>query len=647
MTDQQLNTKKACVLCESEKQIEFILSHPFNSNWAVQYIALTPSAAWALESRGIKYQSIEDFQIKETTTFTETLITQQIEWANKTDDFLQESIGQFKEGNFRPARHYLYHLKPAWDTFVHRYQWLDMLYDALHPDCLVFFNNPDLPKYNNLSELNGSYIPGIATVWAVGRKIQTMAFAPLPDDTFWHPHIMFNKSIQRIVYEHLPHSLKNCITESLFLLKHAPRIFSQKKSLSKEKYRLVIRPQYDITFEVADALTHHGFELQSFDKITSYQITPEMSKNLHVPLRAAWERVRKTDWFFSLGIGTAPTLRPHLELLFENFWFSVVPDLFASMNMSRRNLVTQKSDGIFTPMFSGIPDIGTVMAARELHIPIFMYQHGANMGEIENPLWDVTDRYFSDYLFVYGKGEAEYLTSRSSYTDIKNTPVPVGSARLEVISKKNHLQIRQSIRKKLFGNSVKPLIVYVPTILISNFYIYSYAQPRNISLFDLRHRMGEILHRNSDDFHFVYKSFYAIGTDPTMDMMHQAYPSCTFVSDIPLSDLQWAADVLIYEVPSTGLFEGLTTQCPILLFADENVFTIPPEVTRMLDKRVTLSRTPEKFYESLDKIPELVNQYPVMNADEEFIKKFCFGGPATHPPIAVASVIYDTLKKRA
>jgi hypothetical protein len=290
------------------------------------------------------------------------------------------------------------------------------------------------------------------------------------------------------------------------------------------------------------------------------------------------------------------------------------------------------------------------MAARSEKIPIIFYMHGANMGEIENAIWDETDRLYADYMLVYGKGEENYINSRPSYPDIHVHPVTVGSSRFDSIQKQKIQSLRQLIRKKIKIDENENLILYVPTMLI-NYYRDDISYSGNHRIFEIRKKFADLIYMCNTSQKIIYKAFLSKGYDPTISMLEIICGNKMYITTHSLHELQWAADLLIYEVPSSGFFEGLLTNKPIIVFIDKENFFMPKNVLEQLKKRAIVAETPDDFLKEINAFLTKGDYSPLTNPNREFLSHFFTytddGNSAKRATDAIIKILGNTRSKTA
>jgi len=632
-------------ICESDQQVKWLITQPQYSSKITHWIAANPSAYWELKHHDIFFSTLEDFQINKSSEKIESLQLEQIHWARNVDAFLQERIADFNSTNFCPAQNYLIYLKNAWDTLINRADLLENITKEVGSDKLVFFYNTHPSNYSSDLTLSGSALSVCIPPWANHHGITSIPLQDISTDITWQQQVQVKNGFRRKITSILPRSLIHHIQSIInnpFLSN-----FPSCNLFTKKNGKVIVRNSYDITEEVTRHLYTSRFTLQSFDiAVAKSQKYAGSLLPIDHALAEPWQQITDLEWFWKPCGWQKWALRTGLEPLFRYFWFSILPELWTSFTGSRIYIQKQLPLAVYVPSIWGPNETGFIMAARNEDIPVIFYQHGACMGDTENTIWDLTDSYYSDYQFVYGEGAANYIRSRYSLTVSHSIPNPVGSARLDLVARGISEKKELALRCSILGKTDVPLIIYVPGAFFNNYFRYDYQDFRHCRIFDLRCSVAEIFH-NHPEVHFSYKAFVSGGYDPTLEMLKETCPNCSIIDNIPLTDLQLAADLIIHEIPGTGMYEGLVTDKPMIVHVDRDVYQMPNDVRDLLKKRVCIAETSLELIEKVNQFLDLQNFAPIDNPNREFIKAFCThlddGQSATRAADAIVAIIKNKI----
>lgn len=633
---------KFTAICQSNQQVKWLLQQPEYSEKITNWIAANPSAYWELRKHHVQFSTLDDGQIIKSSDDIESLQREQIIWAQNVDTFLQERFPNFKSYGFCPAQNYLFYLKIACDTWINRADLLECISNKIAPINVIYFGNlsrnysADLtPAFSVLSEC----IP----LWADNHDIQLTHVPPIPGDNIWQQQEQMRTGIRRRITSKLPQFIINraqsLLHNRIFL--DFPSIFGY----SNIKEDLLIRNSYDLTGDVPRYLIEHGRNPQSFDvAVIKSQNYRGSLDPLDPSLDKAWYEIRELDWFWKPRGWQNWSLRNGFEPLYHHFWFTILPVLWNSFFGSLKFLEKTVPKAICVPSIWEPKETGFIMAARSKKIPVIFYQHGACMGDIENSAWDLTDSNYGDFILVYGDGEANYLRLRPAAFKTHAIPVPVGSSRLDRISNRISQKKRLTHRSRILKKFNSPLVVYVPGVITNNYFRYDYQNFHHCQTFNLRYQLAEVFNKHPE-VQFSYKGFTSFGHDPTLEMLKETCPSCSIIDSISLTELHWIADLIIHEVPGTGMYEGLVTDKPMIVYVDSEIYRMPPDVKNILGKRAIIAKTSQELINQVSQFLDRGNFSPLPSPDRDFVKKFCTYLDDGKSALRAANAIDDIIQK--
>ena len=635
-------------ICQSNQQVLWLLHNSEYSKKISCWIAANPSAYWELRKHNIPFSTLDEILVNKSPEHIESLQREQVRWAQNVDKTLKVKIPNFESVDFCPAQNYLYYLKNTWDTIINRADLLESVTDIIYSDNLIYFQNPSTIHFGEDLTLAGSVLSECIPIWANYHDIQLTPLSALPGDTVWQPQVQTRPGICQRIRSIIPKSIFTEI-ESLHNEPgmHLAHFISAFRLLSSRAGNgtIIIRTAYDQTPDFSTHLKKNGYNPFSFNVAVRRGCRYAGSHpSIDPALAEVWQDLTKLEWFWNPGGWQNWSLRTVLQPLFYHFWHGILPKLWGSFSQSRRYIQKQRPCALCVPSIWGPDETGFVMAVHNERVPVIFYQHGACMGDIENSIWDLTDSCYGDFQLVYGEGAARYIRSRDPAILPRPVPIPVGSARLDRISSGISDKRKNAIRKRILGKNDVPLVVYIPGVMFNNFFRYTHQNLRDCKIFETRNRMAEVFH-DHPEFHFVFKSFISQGHDPTREMLNVTCPECSIIDSIPLTELQWAADFLIHEIPCTGMFEGLVTDKPMIVYIDSKIYTMHQHVKRVLRKRAMVAETAPDFIDQVSQFFDKGNFSPVPSPDREFIREFCTHLDDGQSALRAANVIEDIIQK--
>jgi hypothetical protein len=609
----------ALLICESRNQVEWLINKPELIKNISVIMAANADAAWSLKKRKIVYDTIDNYARNKSLEEIESLLTDQISWAQKVDTFLQERIKKFKDSNFRPAEYYLYHIKNTWDTYIHRSEILDCIANSLKPTDIFFFPN-EYPLSLDLDLVShSSTFVDCLPEWSEYYHINQHALPICKKDNLWDAQYNTLNTYQNINYysRKMSKYLKERIIKSIYKNFFRTQI-SRNQHQSDE--RIIVKYGYDINEKFCKNLENNGVFLLNFEDMikNAYTSSREKTEN-HFYLQNIWNEVIKNDWFWkSYGSQQRYPLVTPLEKLFNHFWFKCIPELWKNRDDLLVIMNQMKPKAVIVPNIWGVKDIAQIMAAKHNSIPVIYFQHGALAGDL---LIDTTGRRWGDFSLVYGDGEANLFRNRPQYETLNNVPIPVGSPRLDELKEYPLKNNGKFVRDQIVGNSTSPIFLYIPGIIENNSFRYSSNELKNLETFKMRENIAQIFH-SFNDINFLYKSFVSMGYDPTCDMFSSLCPECKIISSVSLMDLQLIADVIIHErAPCTALLENLFTDKLIIAYS-QNLSNFPENLKDQLAKRIFITGDSDEFYKKIEFVLEHGDFTPIKKTDDTFLKSY-------------------------
>ena len=610
-------------VCESRRQVDWLVRRPSLLGKTGRFVAASPDAAWALEKRGLPFIRLEDHDERKSEHDVEDLIRRQIEWAQWVDAFLQAQIPEFKGANFRPARTYLLCLKNLWDTCIHRASMLQALAISAQPAEVVFFANPQPIRYGDRLSMQASVLAESIPLWAEHAGITLTALPAITGDALWeYEYTHIGRGIRRVLSKCLE-SARRQYQSGRGQAARLRGLFATGDTPPGDSGPcILLKRGHDLTAEVVERLRARRVRVLESEQLLSCsdRLAPlaPVSPSAFVE---AWDSITSLDEFWRPGGWQDWSLRPVLEPAFRHFWFTIIPALWQSTRRLSEIIEKRQVRAIVLATVSGVDDFGLVMAAHACHIPVLMYLHGVSVGDLRIPIIDLMDRYWGQFILTYGPGQSRFIDHRPRYDGGNARPITVGSARNDAVRRRHPSTVVRSIQKRIAGKGDGPIVLYVPGMFVSNNYRFESNDFRDIRCFEVRRQIAAVFDRHPE-IRFVYKSFVSQGHDPTLEMLSAVSPRHIVIGNVPLTDLQWAADALIHEIPSSGMVEGLLTEKPMIVLANRDVYRVSSEAQSMLRKRVTLAETGDEFVRSVECMLAEARFAPVVDPDQEFLRTY-------------------------
>lgn len=260
-----------------------------------------------------------------------------------------------------------------------------------------------------------------------------------------------------------------------------------------------------------------------------------------------------------------------------------------------------------------------IQAAHDAGIPVVSWQHGG-AGYYFHPIMPFIEFINSDEHFVFGKGVAESYRITSERMRLEKIPVffPVGSSSLDTF--------HQDEKRSSLKQTKKP-IVYISTAYLRNLFVIS--QPcdpaeYDVYLWEMQKQILNLAKKNPNK-DFIIKLH---------PVQNHCEPLFSYISDNgiknvkiytsqkTLRQLTNDADVVIFDLISTGILQVLTTNLPVFIYT--GLQEIEPGIITQLKKRAYVYGNLGELITNIDQYinTKHVIQSSVNYANKDFLEKY-------------------------
>ncbi|MDO8871797.1 MAG: hypothetical protein Q7V05_03580 [Methanoregula sp.] len=238
-----------------------------------------------------------------------------------------------------------------------------------------------------------------------------------------------------------------------------------------------------------------------------------------------------------------------------------------------------------------------VQAAQDAGIPVVSWQHGG-AGYCYHPMMSFIEFINSDWHFVFGESVAVSYRTTSKRIGLKKTPtfVPVGSSSLDTFQRNE--------KKSAIKQANKP-VVYISTQYLQN--IYFMSQPYDPvdwdeHLWDIQRQILNLAKKNPDKEFIIKLHSIHKNKEPLLSYVtdHGIKNVKIITSEMTVRELTDIADVVIFDLISTGILQVLTLNLPIFVYTGLHV--IDDEIVLQLKKRGYI-------YENTGELIHALNEY--------------------------------------
>jgi hypothetical protein len=577
-------------LCATEAEARVLAEH---ATGGLRIVALTPAAACELRVSGVPHLALEDFyDITALREADEPLLREQAEWSDAVDDAAWAIEPRLETGGFRPAGLAFFNLKVAFDGLYRAAFAIGHLLLA-RPGEIVAFERPE--------------------------------GAPVPDTLFW------TELPERLVVEPLARAAgmpvsvlpavgdegdgmdarggseePSAVSQQVRLLREQGPLARARVLAGARRPDLVYSGGYDVSLTAERLRGEHGWRAATLERLAGGPSAPE------IDWATTWQRMRLHARLLAPARWCGVDLGPLVESRVSHWWHVLVPRMWAAMHSALGRLEKRPPRALMFYTPTSPEEFGSLQAARASGVPVVTFQHGGFEGNCEYTTHDRVDLRFSDLRLAYGEQTARYYETRNAEADEPRARVAaVGSPRLDSLAA--GAPSREEVRERLGLDPSATIVLYTADSYQPDWYAGRHAAPP-VDYFRTLARVVDVLERSGAEY--AYKPFPG-GPDPAARLVRRG----RVLEGMGFSDVLWAFDAFVFDIPSTPMFEAMQTDRPILVMADMRSVTLRAEARDPLRRRAELAEDPETFAALLDEFlrRDLAAE---RNDDREFLRLY-------------------------
>ncbi|MBI4848382.1 MAG: hypothetical protein HY808_07400 [Nitrospirae bacterium] len=607
-----LPTSPSLIFVETEDQVQQVLSDPRQYR-ADAFVALEPEAAWALRQAGKPYLKLEDgYDESCLCDLAHEMLDEQLSWADQVDIFLQESLPQFRQTNFRPAQLYLYWLKIVFDTIHTRAHPLKWALETWKPSQVIYpgecpANNKfgwDLMYHQTLyPEILGQIAKQFPQTEFVAPEMPQLAASDIQTSSSGAPYWQVRHPIKKLLYPFLK------------LAYIWGRAVLDGATLSGEK-SWVISPTYDL-IPVWEMIRQRRHPFARWDILVDRFRGKTQSPVYHqtaLQMKEIWHEINLRPFFRAIARSADIELWQVAEWRLNFWWHTLIPQQWAVYEAARHFYRHKPPRAVAVTGLVDHVERGVFAALRSLQIPTFIYQHGGFVGWCEDVAWDVMDPLLADYQLTHGLGMTRWFKERQErYNGARALPITVGSSRLD--------SLRRRFSKETLIANPKPSILFVPNIIVR---FDRYLDCGNLPDVTEAEIQAEMINtaREFPQYDFVYKAFSDQTDTPAMRTARQPGSNCRELYSGRLTDLMQTSDLIVLNFPSSAMMEALCTNRPLIILVDNRSIRMLPQAKEALGKRAIIAETPQRFIEAIHSFLKRGDFSRIANPDQSFLELY-------------------------
>ena len=591
------------VFCETAAHVQVALRRHLSNP-----IAVMPEAAWYLRKHQLKFSTLEIFYSEdELCDLAEPTLEKQIMWRDSVDDWLQDRVSSWREFDFCPTKLTMYFLKMFFDEFRIRTHVFTKFVEACRPEEIVCFESrtPMLQGWNlyPAESVYSELLPVLARRFGIGAtSIKISGNSIRPEG--WVPRNGW-RALAAPVWSRLP------VTLQTFLLRRSNTAIPETNEPS-----VCLGRGYDLEAVRSEA-AEQQIPFVSWSTLVDLART-HIRKGASLELSDVWKDLASQSFFWDAcrvdDLDFTSIAVPKLK----RWWDFGVQPIWQGFRAGRNVLNEHRVSVILTPPVWTPLELGMLGAARSMHVPVALYQHGGFLGYCEHIGWDILDFSLADYTFVYGDGVRRYVLEREQRTSAKLAkPIAVGSPRLDIVRRGIDERRRASIRRKLQRGTSKPLVLYVPT----NFPGYTRqlccdSYP-DVPYYEMQEQIFRLFAAHPE-VQFVYKAFVSAVPNPIKRALKSICPSASWIVSPALTELIWTVDTIIIDHPSTAVLESVLSPAPLIVYADRNCLRLKEEAKGLLSRRAQVAETRDQFLQVIDRLLRAGDFRRIAQVDRSF-----------------------------
>jgi len=605
---------KTLLLLEDPEKIDRIIQDSEKISGDLIYLSLSPCATYAFEKFKIPYKSIRDYGGWKEPYQQGSENFQRID---RIATILDKELSHIHNiPTLTPARYSICNLKPLFDTLWTVIHILKRIIEIEQPDFIRFYATSRIKSRTHTLSPGESFYTEILNMpgWNVPIEIIQETEPDIPDQ-----RIMGQKNTK--FFHLLAWNKEQNFFFNLGLIGKGEGIGSVVAALYYYVTCWHRKPVliYESGYNWDDSL----LELYKGGMVPVYRIMDETFNKVLSSENNYQEEVRKV-------CNTHPDIREFDQVLgidvsaFFFEWLShiigrSIQESITVYPIARRIIHQKKIHCLLHSVRSHAIGHAIVQAAHDAGIPVVSWQHGG-AGYCYHPLMPFIEFINSDLHFVFGEGVAGSYRSTSERIGLKKIPifVPVGSSSLDTFHRNG--------KKSAIKQANKP-VVYISTYYMGNIYIISHKQDPfdwDKQIWDIQKQIINLAKKNPDKefiikLHPVHKN-----KEPPLSYVtdHGIKNVKIITSEMTIRELTDIADVVIFDLISTGILQVLTSNLPVFVYT--GLHEIDVDTILQLKKRAYVYENSGELIRALDEYirTRKVTDYTIDTTDSDFMIRY-------------------------
>lgn len=552
-------------------------------------VAAAPEAAEAMTQAGLPWVAQEDlYDERRLKVLAEETLLSHRAWADALESDLLAKVPEFAQEGFRPLQAHYLPLKMASDALLLRSHVLTASLDQLDPVHILHPKSARLLPHEDLlfrDSLLGRILPSLARA----RDVRATAFEAAAD--FSRPPRPWGPRLAG-----LPRKLLSLATR-------------RKPSPSASGPLILLGAGYDTAF-LREPLERRGARIEEFSRWMEKAPLPQ--PGLLAAGLAGW-RAASTRCPSPPGLASAG-LASEFQERWELWRDVIVPRAWATFLKAGVHARREGAAAIVLPMTTGADDVAALQALRRSGTKAVHFQHGGFNGTCAYSGWEVSDLVDFDAILTYGQGVIDHYAPRARRFGLSPRFEGVGSPRIDSL-----LAMRRP-RRPSAHRGPRSVLFYIDMYKGPTRYLCGEAMP-DVHAYRIHRRVIEAFSRRPEH-RYEFRDLDGFYPNPLRDFFHQSVPGGRIHRSGTLFEAALRSDLVIADMPSTGLLEVLAAGAPVLLLADSTSLTLLPRAARALARSVSLTEDADSFLAAVESALSGSAVPPSPAPDGEYLKDF-------------------------
>ncbi len=555
-----------------------------------EILSLTPRTSFLLGRKGIPYSILENYYKEaDLRRDEERYFSEQLEWFRAFDEFFKEQIRECHEWNIDLASIHYNRLKYLVDNLIIKACILNAFLEKEKPEEVIYvhqeFPEEGTPSIYDFARKDRRSYAGFVSLLARQGMIPSVSFReafsgkkrPAANGRFWKDYFRKITAKTSRLWEFKTASEKDC--SDLTVLSLDAGVYAIDAIL----WELVRRGA------VVYVKNEKGVcRLDDFMQKPVLSPEKKVGSLLSSACLKAFEKF-KTSELLNWIDGQSPfPIREMVLPYFRNFFESICPKVLSEIPRLTAFYTENHVDFVIGRSSAGVNYPAALLAAQKLGIKRVCFQH--SVGPLDMKNWINDELACFDINFPMSTPSKEHFNAQVMGEPYRHC---------EVFESSHYLKsVRQSVSPG--KPSSRPRIFYVPAKTLDGIACFNSMVYPFTWYFEYQKKILEFFGKKME-FNFFYKNLETQrwAQESIVQWLNQKPSPNISVKTGPLTRFLNEADRVIFDFPSTGLFEAAAAGIPVLALHHEAMKVWPP-MLEVFGKSLQRFSSAEKAIQKID-----------------------------------------------